>query len=95
MTTTTTTTTELRTIAEINADLAYARGCLEGAHRDIAAHMEALRGNTAVTVRGTMAAAFDSQRIWQSTLNMFRAELEAHPEFEQDLFQEMFGYLFR
>lgn len=78
-----------RSITEIDADIRWARSCLDGAHHDIAAHLEALRSGTAPAVRGSMAAAFDSQRQWQAALNRYRAELEAHPDFELDLFAEM------
>jgi len=79
-----------RPIPEIEADLAACRAPLDGAHHDIAAHLEALRSGSAPAVRGSMAAAFESQRQWGAALRRYRAELEAHPEFELDLFAEMF-----
>lgn len=79
-----------RTIPEIDTDIRWARSCLDGAHNAIACHLEALRSGSAPAARGSMAAAFDSQRKWQAALNRYRAELEAHPDFALDLYAEMF-----
>lgn len=80
-----------RSIPEIETDICTARRFVDAAHHDIAAHLEAQRNATAPTVRGSMAAAFESQRKWHETLSRYRAELEAHPDFEMDLFREMFS----